>query len=360
MLKEFDARDANGQRSSLIYAFDGYRPHLANLLSLIAADLWPTGGNLTDSAAALLEIGNTDLWYKAEKGYYSYAKGTSQGFQDYGDFGTSHGFVYNRSLWDDVLKPWLASHGGGTEPPPNAGFSAGDRVQAGASAKVHETAAATALLTGLPPSGTTGTLLEGPLAAGGTEWWRAVFDNGVLGWISAADISAAAATESLVTTTGAWLNRAFPPQSGNFTVSFNMVPGGTNIDCVTGLSAAAASAFKDFAVALRFSSAGVVDARNGSNYQAVNPLSYQPGVVYRARLTVDVASHTWSATVTPAGGSPVTIASGYAFRSDQANVTSLGNLAATSVTGSHTVSGLRFGTGSSPPSMPAGLRKAAN
>jgi hypothetical protein len=359
MLKEFDASDSGGARSSFIYAFDGYRPHLANVLSLVVAGLWPQGSELANGAAALMNIGNTDLWYKAEKGYISYAKGASQGLQDYGDFGSSHGFVYNRSLWDDVLKPYLAAPGGGG-PGPDPGFAAGARIQSGASAKVHSSASATAVLTGVLPSGTLGTLLEGPSNAGGVNWWRAVFDNGVPGWIDAANLSAAPASETLTTTAGLWQNLALPPQTGTFTISFNMVPGASGIDCVTGLSTTAAAAFTDLAVALRFSTGNVVDARNGGSYQAANVLAYQPGVVYRAKLTVNLATHTYSATVTPAGGQPVTIASNYAFRNGQTSVTTLANLAASSVTGSHKTSGVRLGAESVKPAAPAGLRKSAN
>ena len=41
MLREFDGSDSGGTRSSLIYAFDGYRPHIANQLALIVAGFWP-------------------------------------------------------------------------------------------------------------------------------------------------------------------------------------------------------------------------------------------------------------------------------------------------------------------------------
>ena len=107
MLKEFDGSDANGPRSSIIYAYDGYRPHLTNQLCLIVSGYWPKGTAIETSTLALVRIGVTDLWYKAEKGYIGYAKGKSQGLADYNGFGSSRGYVYNRSLWDDVLKPYF-------------------------------------------------------------------------------------------------------------------------------------------------------------------------------------------------------------------------------------------------------------
>ena len=105
MLKEFDARDANGARSSLEYCYDGFRPHQTNQLVLIIGGYWPRGSADANSAAAKMKIGNTDLWYKIEKGYYSYSKGKSQGLQDLA-FINGRGFSYVRSLWEDVLRPY--------------------------------------------------------------------------------------------------------------------------------------------------------------------------------------------------------------------------------------------------------------
>jgi hypothetical protein len=353
MFREFDGNDANGSRSSLIYAFEGYRPALTNQLSLIVAGFWQKDTPITSAAVALMNIGNTDLWYKAEKGYHSYAKGASQGYQDFGDFGTSRGFIYNRSLWDDVLKPYHDLPGGGDPPP--SGFAIGSRVESGASAMVHGAASAEAVLTGLLPAGSRGTLVGGPVGTETIEWWQADFDNGVSGWIRVEDISAAPASVVLTSSPlDVWKNLAIPPQSGSFTVSFNMTASSAGTDGVTGLSASSASDYSQLAVIVRFASSGVVDARNGGAYQAANSLVYQPGVTYRVRLTVNVPNHTYSATVTPAGGSPVVIASNYAFRNGQSSVSSLANLAAVAtISGSHTVSEVSLGADSTPPSKPS-------
>ena len=357
MLREFDGSDANGSRSSLIYAFDGYRPNLTNQLSLIVAGYWRKTDPVAASAVALLNIGNTDLWYKAEKGYYSYAKGVSQGYQDFGDFGTSHGFIYNRSLWDDVLKPYHDLPGG-VDPPPS-GLFVGSRIESGASAMVHGAASSEVVLTGLPPAGSLGTIVAGPVNGNTTVWWRADFDRGVSGWIRAEDVSAAPATDSLTSSPAdSWKNLAIPPQGGSFIISFNMTANAAGIDGVTGLSVSSATAYPQLAVIVRFAAAGTVEARNGSVYQAVGPLVYQPSVTYRVRLTVDVANHTYSATFTPPGGSPVTIADNYAFRSEQSSASTLANLAVVSTgAASHTVSGVLFGADSTPPSRPSTPRR---
>lgn len=105
MLQEFDSGDANGPRSSLIYAYDGFRPHQTNQLVLIIGGYWQKGSAVANAAVARVNVGNIDLWYKIEKGYISYAKGASQGTQDL-TFANERGFSYVRSLWEDVLKPY--------------------------------------------------------------------------------------------------------------------------------------------------------------------------------------------------------------------------------------------------------------
>jgi len=363
MLKEFDANDANGARSSFLYAFDGYRPHMTNQIALIVGGYWQKGSTIANNAVARMNIGNTDLWYKAEKGYLGYAKGKAQNLVNYSLTGSSRGFVYNRSLWDDVLRPYHELPGTG-EPPPDPpdppAFAAGARIETSVLANIRSGPSNTATLVGTTPDGSLGTVLAGPTTANGIEWWQVYFDSGVTGWVSENDFDAAPTSEYLATTTGAWQNRSIAAQTGNFSISFNMRPSAAGIDAVTGLSTSGASAFSAVAVALRFAPSGVFDARNGGAYQAANVLTYQAGVTYRVAVTVNVPARTYSATVTPPGGSPVTIASNYAFRSEQASANSLANLAVFAQTGSHTTSGISFQSVNTPPSAPTGLRVVSN
>lgn len=361
MLKEFDAVDANGARSSFVYAFDGYRPHMTNQLALIVTGLWPKGSTIANQAASLMNVGNTDLWYKAEKGYIGYAKGKAQATVDYPSYSASRGFVYNRSLWDDVLRPFHGLPGGtgpGPDPDPPA-FAAGARVTNAASAPLRASASDGSPLVGTLPAGSFATILAGPSDAGGIEWWQVYSDNGLTGWIAGTAIAAAPASEYLVTGSG-WQNRSIPSQTGTFTISFNMRPAAAGIDAITGLSTSSASAFTSLAVAIRCSPAGVFDARNGGSYQAVSSLAYQAGVTYRVSVTVNVAARTYSATVTPPGGSAVTIANNYAFRSEQASASSIANLAVFALTGSHTTSAISLQAAGTPLSAPTGLRVVAN
>ena len=105
MLKEFDSGDADGPRSSLIYAYDGYRPHQTNQLVLIICGLWQRGTNIANISMNRMNIGSTDLWYKVQMGYIGYAKNNAQSVMNLSN-STGWGFVYTRSLWEDVLKPY--------------------------------------------------------------------------------------------------------------------------------------------------------------------------------------------------------------------------------------------------------------
>jgi len=145
-----------------------------------------------------------------------------------------------------------------------------------------------------------------------------------------------------------WQNSAFTAQTGSFTAQFDATPNGTGLDGVTGLSVGAAAGFADLAVIVRFNAAGQVDARNGGAYAAASAIPYTAGTSYRFRLVVDVPSHTYAAYVTPAGGSEATIGTGFAFRTEQATVTSLANWALFSDAGTHTVCNFAI-TGSAPP-----------
>ena len=368
MLKEFDSSDANGKRSSFTYAFDGYRPHMSNQIALITSGLWQPSAALETKTATRLNIGNTDLWYKAEKGYIGYAKGQVRETVTYPTYSGSRGFAYNRSLWDDVLKPF---HGLGSgnpnpdpdpEPEPQPTYPAGTRVETSAVAEVRATASGTGTLVGSIPVDSFGTILAGPTTADSVEWWQVYFDNGMTGWVDAESFAAAPSSEYLTTVSGAWQNRTMTAQTGSFTISFNMRPAGNNIDALTGVSTSSASAFSNVAAVVRFATTGVVDARNGGAYAAATVFNYQTGVTYRVRMTVNVATRTYTATVTAPGGSPVTIANNYAFRTEQASATSLANIAVFAQTGSHTTSGILIegGTAPTPPSAPTGLRIVEN
>jgi hypothetical protein len=144
-----------------------------------------------------------------------------------------------------------------------------------------------------------------------------------------------------VTATDVWTNQAIPAQRGNFAVTFRTVPSSNSVDTVIGLSPTTADFWDDLAVSVRFSAQGKIEARNGSAYAAVSDLSYAASTIYLVEMQVNVATKRYSMTVTPAGGSPVVIASDFAFRTEQNSVTRLANFAClTSAGGTQTVSDL--------------------
>jgi hypothetical protein len=95
------------------------------------------------------------------------------------------------------------------------------------------------------------------------------------------------------------------------------------MDGVVGLSAASADAYSDLAVSARFFTNGVIEALNGSGYAAASQIPYTPGVSYRFRFEVNIPNHTYDVFVTPAGGAEQVVGRGFAFRTEQASVTSL-------------------------------------
>lgn len=106
MLKEFDSADGYGARSSLDYAYDGYRPHQTNQLVLVIGGYWPKGKAVAQPAVNRMKVGLTDLWYKMSKGYYNYSSGAARGYVDLAYMNDNRGFGYVRSLWEDVLLPY--------------------------------------------------------------------------------------------------------------------------------------------------------------------------------------------------------------------------------------------------------------
>jgi len=126
---------------------------------------------------------------------------------------------------------------------------------------------------------------------------------------------------------GAWSNEPFSPQTGSFTVELDATPSTSNLDAVMGLSEGARTAVTGLAVLPRFDATGFITARNGSDDQAVTQVPYSGGAHYHFRIVVDVTDHTYSAYVTPPGGTEQTIAEDYSFTSEQTAVSSLDNLA---------------------------------
>jgi hypothetical protein len=151
---------------------------------------------------------------------------------------------------------------------------------------------------------------------------------------------------------GIWQNTAFATTSSTSTVTFDATPSAAPTDAVIGLSSGSASAFSQLATIVRFNPSGAIDARNGNTYAAQTSVTYNAGTTYHFRLVVDVPSHSYSIYVTPGAGSEITLGTSYAFRTEQAAVSSLSNWASTlDPAGQGTLAVCNFATsgGTNPP-----------
>lgn len=134
-----------------------------------------------------------------------------------------------------------------------------------------------------------------------------------------------------------WQNASFPSQTGIFTAQFDAVPNDPSMEGVTALSAGLGATFSDFAVLVRFNNAGNIDVRDGDAYAADTAMPYAPGTWYHFRLVVDILTHSYSVYVTQGGGDEQTLATDYAFRSEQSDIVSLDNWGLIAEIGSHEV-----------------------
>ena len=99
------------------------------------------------------------------------------------------------------------------------------------------------------------------------------------------------------------------------------------MDAVIGLSSGPATGVGDLGPIVRFSSAGALDVRNGSTYASDSTFTYKPGLTYQIRMEIDLARKRYDVAVEEEGARTTWIANGYAFPTEQANLTELDNLA---------------------------------
>jgi hypothetical protein len=105
MLLEFAGVDADGPRSSIGYAYDGFRANLTNHLLILAGGYWRPGPQ-ADELIRLLDVGVTDLRYKLEHGYRNYSRGRgSPGVSDITSTQRSWTYRVALPLWEQVVRP---------------------------------------------------------------------------------------------------------------------------------------------------------------------------------------------------------------------------------------------------------------
>lgn len=149
-----------------------------------------------------------------------------------------------------------------------------------------------------------------------------------------------ASAASCVTSAGTWQNTGFGAQTGTFTAEFDAVPSLARMDGVSGLSNGNASAYSALAAAVRFNTAGTIDARNGATYSASASIPYSAGLSYHFRLVVNVPAHTYSAYVRQGANPERLIGANFAFRTEQKSAVALTNLGLLASTGNEQVCAL--------------------
>jgi hypothetical protein len=134
-------------------------------------------------------------------------------------------------------------------------------------------------------------------------------------------------TCTTVRAAGPWWNQAFPDQARRFHAELDATPSASSIDAVVGLGNGLATRFDRLGAIVRFSPAGTIEARAGSEYRADVVQPYEAGQRYHLRLDVDVPTHTYSVWLRDAYGGYQPLARDYPFRTELAGVTRLNNAA---------------------------------
>jgi len=106
MLTEFDSVDASGRRSSMTYAYDGFRPNLAHHAVLVVGGYWPADGSDAE-VLERLKIGIADIAYKLKHGYrnYAHARGSTDVFT-LNKEGWNWSTRTTLPLWTELLLPF--------------------------------------------------------------------------------------------------------------------------------------------------------------------------------------------------------------------------------------------------------------
>jgi len=142
-------------------------------------------------------------------------------------------------------------------------------------------------------------------------------------------------TQMLAASAGQWQNASFPSaiplysDPGLRSVYFDVTPLASNSDVLLALTNGPKQTWTGLAAIVRFHDDGTIDVRNGDRYMADTPMTYEANRRYHVTIQVQPSKNgappNYSVTVQPEGGAAQTIATNYAFRTEQQNVQSLDN-----------------------------------
>jgi beta-glucosidase len=134
------------------------------------------------------------------------------------------------------------------------------------------------------------------------------------------------ARASCVTATSHTNSDNFPlsaVQTHSFTAYFDATPSTSPLNAFVGLSKGAPRGSTGFAVLVRFSPTGQIDALKGGAFAAASAIRHFARFTYHFRVAINMVRHTYSIYVTPAGGSERTVGIDYPFPAAQRNITQL-------------------------------------
>jgi hypothetical protein len=105
MCREFQITDGfepNVQeRSDATYSYLGWMLHIPTVAAMMALDVWPKNGELTDIENRMF-VGSEDLIYKLKMGYHAFSKGVFS--NQYDKNHNDDGYPYIKALWTDYIK----------------------------------------------------------------------------------------------------------------------------------------------------------------------------------------------------------------------------------------------------------------
>jgi hyaluronate lyase len=117
--------------------------------------------------------------------------------------------------------------------------------------------------------------------------------------------------------------------TGTRTIEYDVTPQINSVNGTMGFAdtSTAVTAFTSMSIIVRASTAGHFDAIHGtSSYQSVTPVPYVASQQYHVKIVADIPAKTYSAYITPPGGTPTLIASNYSFRSGAPAMDDLGKI----------------------------------
>ena len=139
-----------------------------------------------------------------------------------------------------------------------------------------------------------------------------------------------------------WQSTLIPHTEDTFEVLFEAVPAESPIDSVMGLAQGPATAYQHLAAIARFNPDGFIDARNGAAYDADLQFPYQANQPYQFRILGSLTDGTYDVFVRPEGEAEVQIASHFAFRLEQIQVSSLNRFSTYAGAGQNQICELLF------------------